>query len=91
MISTTMKAGERLYHRQAGGGGWGDPLQREPKLVARDVKNEKVSVEAARDDYGVVLNQASGAIDREATETLRRQRLQAGSAGPIRERNFGSG
>ena len=80
MISTTMKAGERLYHRQAGGGGWGDPLQREPELVARDVKNEKVSVEAARDDYGIVLDQASGAVGREATETLRRQRLQAGSA-----------
>ena len=30
MISTTMRAGERMYHRQAGGGGWGDPLQRDP-------------------------------------------------------------
>ncbi len=75
MISTTMKVGESLHHRQAGGGGWGDPLQREPDVVARDVKNEKVSVQAARDDYGVVLDRESGAVDREATKALRRQRL----------------
>ena len=38
-----------------GGGGWGDPLEREPDLVARDVIEGKVSAAAARDDYGVVL------------------------------------
>ena len=35
MISTTMAAGEVIYHRQAGGGGWGDPLERDPEAVAR--------------------------------------------------------
>ncbi len=56
MISTTMKAGEVLYHRQAGGGGWGDPLERSPESVLRDVKNEKVSLRSAREDYGVTLD-----------------------------------
>ena len=43
MISTTMAAGEVIYHRQAGGGGWGDPLERDPEAVAQDVGNDKVS------------------------------------------------
>ena len=42
MISTSMKAEERIYHRQAGGGGWGEPLLRLPADVAHDVKNGKV-------------------------------------------------
>ena len=36
MISTRLAAGESLYHRQPAGGGWGDPLEREPEAVARD-------------------------------------------------------
>ena len=73
MISTTMAAGEVIYHRQAGGGGWGDPLERDPEAVARDVSNDKVSLAAARDQYGVVLDE-SLAVDREATAALRAQR-----------------
>ena len=46
-----------------GGGGWGDPLEREPELVQRDVIEGKVSPEAARDDYGVVLAGGDHAID----------------------------
>ena len=41
--------------RTTGGGGWGDPLERDPKLVVRDVVWEKVSPAAALADYGVVL------------------------------------
>ena len=44
MISTSIKEGERIYHRQAGGGGWGNPLERSPQAVERDVRNDKVSV-----------------------------------------------
>ena len=72
MISTTLKAGEILYHRQAGGG-WGDPLERAPKAVARDVKNEKVSLKSARDAYGVVLDEATGEVDQTATEARRKK------------------
>ena len=41
--------------RTTGGGGWGDPLERDPALVVRDVRWGKVSPEAALRDYGVVL------------------------------------
>ncbi len=50
-----IKAGETVRIRTTGGGGWGDPLDRDPALVVRDVVWEKVSAEAALEDYGVVL------------------------------------
>ena len=49
-------AGQIVRVVTTGGGGWGDPLEREPELVQRDVIEGKVSAEAARDDYGVVLS-----------------------------------
>ena len=73
MVSTSMDSGERLYHRQAGGGGWGDPLERDPELVARDVRNDKVSLRSARQDYGVVLDPDTFAVDHEATARSRRE------------------
>ena len=73
MVSTSMEAGERLYHRQAGGGGWGDPLERDPELVAQDVRNDKVSLASARADYGVVLDPGTFAVDHEATASARRE------------------
>ena len=62
MFSTTIEAGDVYAHRMAGGGGWGDPLARDPAAVADDVANEKVSVAAARELYGVVIG-ADGAAD----------------------------
>ncbi len=50
-----MRAGEVIRIRTTGGGGWGDPLQRDPELVVRDVVWRKVSPGAALADYGVVL------------------------------------
>ena len=73
MISTTMKAGQTFYHRQASGGGWGDPLKREPEKVAIDVKNDKVSIEAAKESFGVVLNPETVEVDEQATEELRKE------------------
>ena len=49
-------AGQIVRVVTTGGGGWGDPLEREPELVQRDVIEGKVSAQAARDDYGVVLD-----------------------------------
>src|SRR5215813_4262619 len=54
-LTMTMKRGDIFRHEQPGAGGWGDPLERDPARVLRDVRNELVSVESARDDYGVVL------------------------------------
>jgi N-methylhydantoinase B len=73
MISTTIRASEHIYHRQPGGGGWGDPLQREPAAVARDVRHDKVSLAAARIAYGVVLDEATLTVDEAATTVLRQQ------------------
>jgi len=71
MISTSIKQGERIYHRQAGGGGWGNPLERSPAAVERDVRNGKVSLAAARRDYGVAIDEQTGKVDRAATRELR--------------------
>jgi N-methylhydantoinase B len=53
-----------------GGGGYGDPRERDPEAVARDVRQGKVSVAAARDIYGVVTD-AAGTLDAAATAALR--------------------
>ena len=50
-----IKAGQVVRIRTTGGGGWGDPLVRDPESVVRDVVWGKVSAEAALRDYGVVL------------------------------------
>jgi N-methylhydantoinase B len=55
-----VRAGEVIRIRTTGGGGWGEPLERDPELVVRDVVWRKVSVEAALSDYGVVL---TGSLD----------------------------
>ncbi len=77
-------ADERVILSLPGGGGYGDPLEREPELVARDVEDGLVSVERAREVYGVVLAQISQhgeyGVDVEATS-----RLRAGAASPPTE------
>ena len=49
------KAGSSLRFQTGGGGGWGDPLKRDPEHVRRDVRDEYVSIEGAYRDYGVVI------------------------------------
>jgi N-methylhydantoinase B len=63
--------GVRIRFITATGGGWGDPLQRDPALVAQDVVRGYISPATARDDYGVVLDPETGAVDRAATQQLR--------------------
>jgi N-methylhydantoinase B len=60
--------------RTGGGGGWGDPLDRDPKRVRDDVVEGLVSVEQARRDYAVVIGVRDHALDATATEQLRRER-----------------
>ena len=76
MFSIVIGEGDVYEHRTAGGGGFGDPLERDPALVAADVLNEKVSVAAARERYGVVLT-ADGEIDQAATAARRLERRKA--------------
>jgi N-methylhydantoinase B len=63
-------AGERFVCVGPAGGGYGDPLKRDPARVLEDVADGLVSVDQARNDYGVVLNE-NGAIDGDATSGLR--------------------
>jgi N-methylhydantoinase B len=49
----TVGPGDRFIMRTSGGGGLGDPFERDPELVAADVAEGRVTVEGARDDYGV--------------------------------------
>jgi N-methylhydantoinase B len=76
MFSTTLGDGTLFHHRMAGGGGWGDPLERDPEAVARDVRREKVSERSAGEDYGVVLAR-DGSVDAAATAE-RREAIRAG-------------
>lgn len=63
-----------------GGGGWGNPLERDAHAVLDDVIDGKVSPEAAREAYGVVLVAGGRAVDFAATEALRRARRSAEAA-----------
>jgi N-methylhydantoinase B len=76
MFSIVIGEGDVYEHRMAGGGGFGDPLAREPARVAADVADGKVSVAAARERYGVVVSE-DGVVDDGATESLRTERSGA--------------
>ncbi len=71
-------------HVLAGAGGWGDPLERDPAAVLRDVRNELLSPQKALADYGVVVDTATWAVDAAATarrrEEIRRARGWTGDA-----------
>lgn len=68
-----LKRGDRLRLRTPTGGGFGDPYRRDPQLVAQDVVRGVVTVERARQAYGVVLTQ-DGKIDEDQTTRLRASR-----------------
>ena len=70
-FNITFRRGDVLRHELAGGGGWGDPLERDPAKVLADVRNELVSLQAAAADYGVVVDGAAWRVDAAATEALR--------------------
>jgi 5-oxoprolinase (ATP-hydrolysing)/N-methylhydantoinase A len=53
MFVATLQPGDVFHHRMPGGGGYGDPAEREPEAVAADVRDGKVSADAARELYGV--------------------------------------
>ncbi len=73
-----LEAGDRIVYDYGGGGGWGDPLERDPQAVLDDVLDEYVSAEGARRDYGVVLTGSLAeldlAVDETATAQLRDER-----------------
>lgn len=60
-----------ILARKGGGGGWGLAIDRDPAAVLVDVENELISIEAARRDYGVVIDPAAMRVDEAATAALR--------------------
>jgi N-methylhydantoinase B len=67
-----LSAGDVIELITTGGGGWGDPLQRDPERVRWDVIRGLVSDESARNDYGVVLApEIDRPVDLAATDDLR--------------------
>jgi N-methylhydantoinase B len=88
-----IKAGETVRIRTTGGGGWGDPLERAPSLVVRDVVWRKVSPSAASTDYGVVLTGSLDddtlGYDAEATAARRSSLTEDRGAGAFFDRGPG--
>jgi N-methylhydantoinase B len=64
-----VEAGDKLHYITWGGGGWGDPLERDPAIVALEIRRGLITAEGAT-DYGVVIA-ADGTVDAAATEALR--------------------
>ncbi len=73
-----VRPGDLVSYHTPGGGGYGDPLERDPSLVLADVSSGLIDEDAARDEYGVVI--VGGRLDEAATRRLRHSRSAA--AGP---------
>ena len=78
-----LKKGDKVYYSSAGGGGFGNPLHREPELVLEDVIDEWLSIGAAREYYGVVIEEVDADtydfnIDEAATKKLRAKMEETG-------------
>ena len=70
-INRRMARGDLVRHVQPGGGGFGDPLTRDPERVARDVWNAKITADYAREHHRVAVDGATGILDEAATAALR--------------------
>jgi len=69
-----IRQGDVFRHLLAGAGGWGNPLERDPELVLKDVLEEKLSADYARREYGVAIDVAARKVLAEDTATLRAAR-----------------
>lgn len=82
-------SGDRFTRPSAGGGGFGDPLERDPAAVREDVVDGYVSLERARKDYGVVVREVDAELDEyevDAEETAaERERIRSERVGWLAE------
>lgn len=84
-----MPAGTVVKIETTGGGGWGDPLEREVENVLQDMRDGRISLAAAYEDYGVVFTGEAEAIDKVASESRRAALTVARSEPlPIIDRGF---
>jgi N-methylhydantoinase B len=75
---TLCDPGDVIQFISAGGGGYGDALERDPVAVEQDVRNEYVSIERAKIDYGVVIDPETLKVDPAKTQKMREQRKLKG-------------
>jgi len=68
-----LQSGEKVVSITPGGGGYGEPLERDVLAVLDDYRESRVTLEAAATDYGVVIS--DGVVDEEATAKARKERL----------------
>lgn len=80
-LTMTIRKGDVFRHVLAGAGGWGDPLERDPAAVLRDVRNELLSPGKAEADYGVVIDLKVWRVDEPATKR-RREAIRAARGWP---------
>ena len=66
-----MQSGHRLRTQWCGGGGYGDPLERDMERVLWDVIEDKITPEHARANYGVVVDHKRQLVDAAATQRQR--------------------
>lgn len=69
--TTQFEAGGAITNLTGGGGGWGNPYERDPELVLLDVREGYVSAEAAKTDYGVVIDTNTWTVKSQETSELR--------------------
>ena len=82
------KRGDLVRICTAGGGGWGDPLERDVSMVLDDFEDGFVSLQAARDSYGVIIDPETETVDIPATET-ERAKIRAQRGGTRMFHRFG--
>ena len=70
-INTRLTKGDIFFHQNAGGGGYGSPMEREQERVWWDWRNGKVTTKHAEEVYGVVIDEQTGQINELATGKLR--------------------
>jgi N-methylhydantoinase B len=87
-LTMTLRGGKIFRHELPGGGGWGDPLERDLSFMANDLRDGLVTIAGAARDYGVVATGDPPIIDAAATEALR-ARLRASRA-PLLPVDWGS-
>lgn len=71
---TLCDSGDVIQFISAGGGGYGDAIERDPEAVEQDVRNEYVSIKRAKADYGVVIDPKTRKVDVDKTQKHREQR-----------------
>ncbi len=74
MVYEAMAPGEVLVNCSGGGGGWGNPRNRDLEKVLNDVRNEYISLTSAERDYGVVIDPDTLTVEAAATTALRNEK-----------------